>query len=318
MVIRQSPAFPDMKAAAAPHKPHPTPSIKAKASIIVLLDYLGELAATGRLRQAGIEYRKHGVFVRHHVQRERDRDRTVFFRIPCDRVCYPNSPPLNLGGSLAHMSIVERDSLAESLTTQVLIEQIQQGDRAALESLYNRYQTRVLAAVRIRLGAKLRRKVESCDIVQQVMLEALGKVNSFDFRTDGAFLNYLNRVVENRIRDEADRWRAKRRDMNREVSIDAPRSSGSADPLDIPGTASPTPSNLLSLEEDLARLEVAMDRLGDESEEYCELIVAVKIEGQTYAELAQEHGGSPDAVRMKVRRAQAALARIYKELDAES
>ncbi|HUY34727.1 MAG TPA: RNA polymerase sigma factor [Pirellulales bacterium] len=208
--------------------------------------------------------------------------------------------------------------MAESLPTRILIEQIQQGDRAALESLCERYQARVLAAVRIRLGKKLRRKTESCDLVQQVMLEAFGKVNSFEFRTEGAFMKYLNKVVENRIRDEADRWRAKRRDMNREVSIDAPRSSGSADPLDIPGTASPTPSNLLSLEEDLARLEVAMDRLGDESEEYCELIVAVKIEGQTYAELAQEHGGSPDAVRMKVRRAQAALARIYKELDAES
>ncbi|HUY36467.1 MAG TPA: sigma-70 family RNA polymerase sigma factor [Pirellulales bacterium] len=206
--------------------------------------------------------------------------------------------------------------MPESLTTQVLIEQVQAGDSAALNVLCDRYLMRVLAAVRIRLGAKLRRKVESGDIVQEVMLEALGKISSFDFRTEGAFLKYLNRVVENRIRDEADRWQAGCRDVNLEVSLDPPRSSGSANPLDIPGAATPTPSKLLSLEEDLARLEVAMDRLGDESEEYRELIVAVKIEGQNYAELAEQRGKTPDAIRMKVRRAQAALARIYKELDA--
>lgn len=203
--------------------------------------------------------------------------------------------------------------MSESLTTQVLIEQVQAGDSAALNVLCDRYLMRVLSAVRIRLGAKLRQKIESWDIVQQVMLEALGKVNSFDFRTDGAFLNYLNRVVENRIRDEADRWQAKRRDIRREVSLDAPRSPGSADPLDIPGTATPTPSKLLSLREDLERLEEAMDRLGDESDEYRELIVATKIEGRSYAELAEERGTTPDGIRMKVQRAQAALAKIYEE-----
>jgi RNA polymerase sigma factor (sigma-70 family) len=206
-------------------------------------------------------------------------------------------------------------SVPESLTTQVLIEQVQAGDRGALDSLCDRYLMRVLAAVRIRLGAKLRQKVESWDIVQQVMLQAMGEVKSGDFRTDGAFLNYLNRMVENRIRDEADRWGAKRRDMRRELSLDTPRSSGSAHPLDLPDTLAPTPSRLLILREDLARLELAVDRLGDESEEYRELIVATKIEGRSYAELAEEQGTTPDAIRMKVRRAQAALARIYKKLD---
>lgn len=59
-----------------------------------------------------------------------------------------------------------------------------------------------------------------------------------------------------------------------------------------------------------------MDRLGAESDEYRELIVAVKLEGRSYAELADERGATPDAIRMKVQRAQAALTRIYKQLDA--
>jgi RNA polymerase sigma factor (sigma-70 family) len=212
--------------------------------------------------------------------------------------------------------VVERDSLPESLTTLVLIEQVQAGDRGALDVLLDRYLMRVLAAVRIRLGAKLRQKVESWDIVQQVMLNVMGEVKAGDFRTDGAFLNYLNRVVENRIRDEADRWGAQRRDMNREVSVENPRSPGSTSPLDIVGAgASPTPSKVLILQEDLARLELAIDQLGNEADEYRELIVAVKIEGRSYAEMAEEQGTTPDAIRMKVQRAQAALTRIYKKLD---
>ena len=92
----------------------------------------------------------------------------------------------------------------EPETTQILIQQVQQGNQKALEELCNRYYTRVLAAVRIRLGRKLRSKVESWDIVQDVMVDALRTIGSFEFRTEGAFLKYLNQVVRNRIRDEAD------------------------------------------------------------------------------------------------------------------
>lgn len=63
--------------------------------------------------------------------------------------------------------------MSASIVTQLLIGQIQQGDRAALEELCRRYQQRVLAAVRVRLGAELRRKIESWDLVQEVMIEAV-------------------------------------------------------------------------------------------------------------------------------------------------
>jgi len=204
----------------------------------------------------------------------------------------------------------------ESLTTQVLIQQFQQGDRASLDQLCTRYLRRVLAAVRLRLGVNLRRKLDSADIVQNVMIRALRGVKSFEFRTEGAFLKYLNRVVEHEIRDEADHWAAQKRDMNREVSLDEKRSPGSASPLDTLGErASPTPSKIISLQEDLDRLEYALDRLGQEAEEYRDLIVAVRIEGQTYEEIAEQRDTSSDAVRMKVKRAVLALTRIYRDLE---
>jgi RNA polymerase sigma-70 factor (ECF subfamily) len=172
---------------------------------------------------------------------------------------------------------------------------------------------RVLAAVRARLGAELRQKVESWDIVQDAMLASLKNVPTFEHEGEGAFLNWLAKVVENRIRDQMDHFRAGKRDHRREVPLGGPGSPDSSPPLDIPDKSGvPSPSQILVLNEDLARLEKAMDQLPQESRE---LIVAVKIEGQTYQEIADALGKSPDAVRMQVNRAIAALTKAFQELN---
>ena len=204
----------------------------------------------------------------------------------------------------------------DDVGTEILLRQVQQGDRAALEELYNRYLMRVLAAVRVRLGPGLRRKIESWDIVQDVMMDALKKVDSFEYRSDGAFLKYLSRLVENRIRDEADRYSAQKRDQNREVPLVVGSSSGSEVPLDLSVAPSvPSPSQILSTQEDLVRLELAMDKLGETSPEYRELIIAARIEGLTYREISEETGKSVDAVRMQLNRAMVALTKAFRELD---
>jgi RNA polymerase sigma-70 factor (subfamily 1) len=172
----------------------------------------------------------------------------------------------------------------------------------------------VLAAVRARLGAELRGKLESWDVVQDALLASLRNVQAFDQASEGAFLNWLAKIVENRIRDQADFFRADKRDHRLEKPL-AGRSDDSSAPLDIPEKCgTPTPSQVLILSEDLARLEKAMDQLPEESRE---LIVAVKIEGRTYDEIAQAIGKSPDAVRMQAKRALMALANAFHVLEKE-
>ncbi len=153
-------------------------------------------------------------------------------------------------------------------------------------------------------------------VVQDVMIEALRRVKAVDFASEGDFMKYLNQVVLNRIRDQADHWKAQKRDVGKEVPLENDRSLRSGNPLDTIGISSGlTPSKIVSRQEELALLERAMDRLGEQSEEYSELIVAVKLEERTYGEIAAETGSTPDAVRMRVNRAEAALAKIYKALD---
>jgi len=200
------------------------------------------------------------------------------------------------------------------VSTQVLLQRFQTGDSDALNELYSRYLNRVLAAVRARLGAELRGKLESCDILQDALLASLKNVPSFNQTEEGAFVNWLATVVENRIRDHLDYFRAGKRDHRLEKPLPGARSDESAAPLDIPErNCAPTPSQALMLSEDLARLEKAMDQLPGESRE---LIVAVKIEGRSFQEIAQASGKSPDAVRMKVKRALVALTNAFRTLEA--
>ncbi len=194
-------------------------------------------------------------------------------------------------------------------TTKVLVAEAQQGNRLALNELCDRYFSRVLVAVRARLGVGLRRKVESWDVVQEVMIDAVRNLDEFNFRTEGAFLNYLNRVVENRIRDEADRWAAQKRRPDHEIPLDAGCSSESANPLQISDPA-PTPSRIMALNEDLVRLEAAIAQLPDE---YRELIIATKLEGRSYQEVAEDMGKSGAAVRMQVARAMIALGKVFRQ-----
>jgi RNA polymerase sigma-70 factor (ECF subfamily) len=192
---------------------------------------------------------------------------------------------------------------------------VQAGDQQALNDLYSRYVMRVLAAVRARLGAELRGKLESWDIVQDALLASLKNVQSFELASEGAFLNWLAKIVENRIRDHLDYFRAEKRDHRLEQPVPGARSPDESAPLDLAERrCAPTPSQLLILTEDLARLERAMDQLPEDSRE---LIVAVKIEGRTYQEIAEALGKTSDAVRMQVKRALLALTKAFSTLEGE-
>ena len=147
------------------------------------------------------------------------------------------------------------------------------------------------------------------------MLDSLKNLEKFDYASEGAFLKWLTAIVENRIRDQHDYHEAARRDIGKESPLENPRSVGSAIPLEIPDqSGAPTASRVMMLSEETLRLEQALDRLPAETRE---LIIAVKLEGRTYQELADETGKTSDAVRMQVNRAMDALGGVFRELEAK-
>ena len=82
--------------------------------------------------------------------------------------------------------------------------------------------------------------------------------------------------------------------MGKQSPLENPRSDGSAIPLEIPDKSGrPTASRVMMLSEDMLRLEQALDHFPAETRE---LMIAIKLEGRTYQELADETGKTSDAL----------------------
>ncbi len=196
--------------------------------------------------------------------------------------------------------------------TQQLVALAQEGDASALDQLCGVYVERVRRIVRFRMGPELRSHLESMDLVQEALIEAVHDLREFTYTTDGDFLHWLSSIVENTIRDHIDRIHAAKRDVRRQVSLNhlaAQANDGHADVgLPVAGT---TPSVVLSLREELDRLEQAMDRL---KPEHREVLVLAKIEGLSCKAIAAKLNKSPAAVAMSLSRAVVAVTSLFGEV----
>ncbi len=201
--------------------------------------------------------------------------------------------------------------MEDSLTnkTQQLVALAKGGDDSALNQLCEVYGERVRWIVRLRMGRELRSKLESMDVVQDVLVSALKDLGDFTYRDDGDFLRWLSAVAENRLRDNVDKLHAGKRDIRKEVRLDnhgpatGDRFGGMVGPIQVT-----TPSVIASRKEDLDELAKAMDEL---KPEYKEAIVLTKIEGLSYKEIAGRLGKSDEAVRKLVSRAMAVLTGVF-------
>ncbi len=189
-----------------------------------------------------------------------------------------------------------------------LLHKAKAGDARAVADLYARFGDRLQVVVRMRLGSRLRTKVESCDIVQETLLAALPQLEKGDFPTSGALFHWLTRLAENRIRDLADHFGAQKRDAGRERPLEIRNPSGDSmfGPIaDIATTG--TPSMYASHKEEIEALERAIDSLPDEQRE---ALILVRYEGMSLAEAGAEMNRTADAMRMMVSRALVKLGSI--------
>lgn len=85
------------------------------------------------------------------------------------------------------------------------------GDRDAFSALVGLATERARLYVRLRLGPALRASVEPDDVLQDGWAEAWRSIGSFEPRDSASFTRWVCRILENRIRDAAERGRAAKR-----------------------------------------------------------------------------------------------------------
>lgn len=195
----------------------------------------------------------------------------------------------------------------EVAVTLHILARFRDGDRDALNDLYGRYFDRMLAIVRLRLGGRLRAKLDCDDVVQEAFLASLKSVDNFSGQSEGDFFHWLCTITENRIRDLAAHFRARKRDVDRETPFSPARPSMQSlfGPINDLATFT-SPATKAGNAEEVLRLEEAIDCLGDSQRE---ALLLVRYEGLSFARAGEIMNKTPDAVKMLVARAIIALGK---------
>lgn len=186
-----------------------------------------------------------------------------------------------------------------------LLEAWHRGDMAALDGLVARELPWLTGLVQRRLGALLRARHDTQDIVQEALLVTLRDGPRFVVDDRRHLRALLARIVENVIRREHEHLTAARRDGRRDAEL--PRSEVVVQLR----TRSPftRPSLAAEADEERAWMRLALELLDADDRD---VIVMREYRDLSFAAIGAALGINEDAARMRLRRA---LSRLGKVLD---
>lgn len=187
--------------------------------------------------------------------------------------------------------------------TDELVHQAQGGDARSYEQLFERVAERVLLFVKIRLGAKLRDRLDPFDVLQETYLEAHRSFPTFEPQGEGAFLRWIYRIADNRLRNLADHYGAKKRGSER-AQVRTP------EVIERIRASHTGPSTAIARQEEHGRLLEAMGRLAAEERE---ALLMRYFHDATLEEIATASGRSLSAVRRLLARAEIRLGASLRE-----
>jgi RNA polymerase sigma-70 factor (ECF subfamily) len=183
------------------------------------------------------------------------------------------------------------DQLSSSLVLDA-----RSGSEEALNRLFAQCGERLLGFIRMRLGPSLRSRLESRDILQASLLKAFRSIDSVEASGSVSLMAWLARIAENEIRDRAEYFTRLKRDAARELPVDEHGARLVAQLR--------SQSSRLALAQETLRLEQALDEL---SEEHRQVILLRYFHELGFREIGEALDRSPDAARMLLARAMAAL-----------
>ncbi len=203
--------------------------------------------------------------------------------------------------------------MTDPLDSMELVRRAQAGDRGSLNELFERYYPRVREIVRLRLGNRLRERLDSGDIGQQVFEAALSTFGSFEMRSESSLIHWLGTIVQQRIASAAEHEGAEKRSLDREVAIDKLRSaasSGDSAPVFDPKVDSLVPLDKLIRNEKQVVVKECITSL---PEKYRELILLRNYEGLSFPEIARVTGRQTEgSARMMHAKAMIELSRLVR------
>jgi RNA polymerase sigma-70 factor, ECF subfamily len=189
--------------------------------------------------------------------------------------------------------------MGERKTDQLLVERVQQGDRAAYDVLVRKYQHKIVKLI----GRYVRDQSDALDVAQEAFLKAYRALPKF--RGDSAFYTWLYRIAINTAKNYL--VSEGRKPVDREVDLQDPEQ------YDIQARLKhvDTPEGLTLTEEIRTTVEDAIQALPDDLRT---AIVLRELEGMSYEEIAHAMDCPVGTVRSRIFRAREAISERLRPL----
>lgn len=196
-----------------------------------------------------------------------------------------------------------------------LIEQIKQNDTAALAQYIQQNLVQLSGFIRSITGEHLLALVEVDDLVQEISATAISSLATAPLE-EYSPLDWLKQLARRRVVD-AHRFHfdAKRRDANRQQSMNAPSTnSSSSSPVGLEQMLSASmtsPSAAFSRDVRMMRMQEAVESLGDEQKQAIRMRYA---DGMPTKQIAEKLGKTDVAVRVLLSRSMRQLEKVLEDV----
>ncbi len=188
-------------------------------------------------------------------------------------------------------------------TTTTLLVAARGGDHDAINQLLETHRASVRRLVQLRLDRKVQRRVDVSDVVQEVMMEATGRLDKYLGDPSMAFHLWLRQIAWDHIIDTYRRHRVSaKRNMDREQPMTAPAGTDNSTMELVVQLCDPalTPAAAATQREIAEKVEAAVELLGDQDRE---IITMRHYEHLSNLEIAEALGLNAPAASMRYLRA---------------
>jgi RNA polymerase sigma-70 factor (ECF subfamily) len=200
------------------------------------------------------------------------------------------------------------DVTPDSAETCRLLEQVGQGDRAALDALLARHRPGLLAFVQVRLDPKVRGRLDPSDVVQEAQLEAARRMDDFLARRPMPFHLWVRKAAYERLLNARRDHRRARRSVEREEALPDGSSLLLARPLLSGGQTPSQEAEARETAEKVARAVAGLDQADRE------VLLMRHAEGRSHDEIACLLDVTPAAARKRYGRALIRLQKVLSDL----
>ena len=201
--------------------------------------------------------------------------------------------------------------------TERLLDAARDGDASAINELIDRHRGPIRRLVEMRLDRKVQRRVGVSDVVQDVMIEATGRLDRYLDDPVMAFHLWLRQIAWDRIIDTYRRHRVSaKRNMDREQPMSVPSGPDESTMELAVQLCDPnlTPAAAATQREIADQVELVLEDLPDPDRE---IILMRHYEHLTNLEVAQVLKLNPPAASMRYLRAIRRLRELMEELEAK-